>query len=144
MSVGHRGKVEETPVEELHSALSHPAVQAFLARPSQDDFNHHIPLTGGSNVAGNTYYGDKQLPTSLRPFVMVHEHVEKALRSAMGMGYPEAHKLATAAEKLAVEHHGMNWGAYKNAVAGPVRKDENEPHTDVPADLDPGPYAGSK
>lgn len=142
MSVGDRRHVEESTPEELHHALSHPAVQAVLEQPAQEDFTHHIPLTGGSNVSGTTYYGDKSLPTSLRPFVMVHERVEKAVRSGLGLKYPEAHKLATAAEKMAVEHAGHNWAAYKKAVDGPVRRDENEPQADVPPDLDHGPFKG--
>lgn len=136
---GHRHEPDESSITELHHALSHPGVQEYLKRPFTVDFEHHIPLTGGSNTDGSVYYGDHHLPKSFRTHVIIHERVEKALRSALGMGYDHAHVLATAAEKLSVIKSGGKWAAYKKGVAKPVRRDEKEPKRDVPHDLDQGP-----
>jgi len=143
MSAGHRNKQihSDTDRRELRSLLSDKDVKAYLTKPYTVDTSKHIPLTGGSNIAGNKYYIDRSVPKRLQHYILWHERVEKALRAVKGMSYDRAHTLATLAEKIKVEAHGHNWIKYKDECESLVRKDEKEGGRG-PKDLDPVPHKG--
>jgi hypothetical protein len=123
--------------------LATPEIKEFLAKPFRVDYSHTIPLTGGSNRNGRTYYEDRDVPVGLRKFILWHERTEKAFRSVLGMNYSRAHTLATCAERVLVEAAGRNWEQYKREVAQVVRHNEIEPKVGLPPDLDRVPMKES-
>lgn len=145
MSAGHRHHQEHTDAlkKETKHLLEDANIKQYMAKPYVTDFSKKIPLTGGSNVAGDKYFVDADVPSRLRKYIMVHERVEKALRDVRKMRYDNAHKYATCAERMAVEKDGLNWESYKKEAAAIVRGNEKRGPERVPG-LDPGPYEGAE
>lgn len=145
MSAGHHHRQNHTSelIREVKSILGLPEVKAYLGRPYVVDYSREIPLTGGSSRDGGRYYIDPRVPLSLRPFVLRHERVEKAVRDVLGKSYSVAHRIATGAERIMVEESGRDWEEYKRQIAVPVRQAEKERPKSTPKDLDIGPYKES-
>ena len=145
MSAGHRSGFSHfhTIRSDCQKLLANPRIRAYLAKPYKVDTSHHIPLTGGSNKAGNIYYLDPRIAEQDRPFVLWHERVEKAARDVFDMSYDRAHMYATCAEHMRLEAAGGNWDEYKKRIGAVVREDEKSKSDNLPSDLDPGPYRES-
>lgn len=145
MSSGHAAAHGD--VNELTHLLADPRVRAYLERPWRVVY-HPMLLTGGSSVDGSIYYLDPSLqrlyhvglraPANLSRFVLLHERIEKALRAVLGMPYPRAHVLATAAERLEVERAGIRWDTYKGVMQHIVHLNEGA-HPSFPPGFDLGP-----
>ena len=156
MSAGHRTETRhsEAMLRELKRLLADPRVKKLINSPYRVDFKHEMPLTGGSTVAWGTFFLDPKLKKrftvgskanlELWKPVLRHEVVEKALRIVFGMGYDRAHAFATLAERLVVEGMGIDWPAYKRAMASIVRRDEHERPKSLPAGYDYGPLRASR
>jgi hypothetical protein len=145
MSAGHRHHQEHHPalVRETKRLLTAPEIAAYLSRAYTTDFSHKIPFTGGSSADGSKYYVDPDVPQALRRYVLWHERVEKALRDTHRMSYEQAHRIATAAERLMVEAEGHDWHQYTRAVGKPVRINEAHKDSNMPPGFDVGPYRES-
>ncbi len=143
MSAGHRhNHIHRADLmNELEHLLGDDRVKTYLLRGYRVDASMKVPLTGGSNNDGTVYYLDRDLPIDLRPFVLWHERVEKALRAVLGFHYGRAHELATTAERMLVEAKGRDWDLYKKTIGRYVR--ENERPAKLPPDFDRGPYEES-
>jgi hypothetical protein len=101
------------------------------------------PMPSGANSSediNGAVYVDPSVPEELRRPVAVHETVEQLL---MPYGYKQAHIIATAAEKEAVEAAGMDWDKYTHEWDGLLANIENKyPRgTPMPGDLHVDPWA---
>lgn len=158
MSVGHRRHpVTDEHRQELEQALADPKFAAALAAYKNEDDSHDIPFLGGSDNAGKTIYFDRKFnnavkagkikyggqPYDPRPFVRVHEAVEGALIRLHGLDYTQAHDIATAAEKHAVEATGRDWNKHQNSMRNAIKISEAEKAKNPPPDLLKVPYEGT-
>jgi hypothetical protein len=139
----------------LERLLANEKVQEYLYAPKTFDEGHDIPYLAGYAGDGHTIYFDRHLPKILkmerdgskieinpREFLRLHESLEKALIDALGYGYTEAHKAATAYEKRGVlQRLGPGWWeAYSKKLEPFIKADEHEKLVKVPKDLDLLPY----
>lgn len=138
MSSGHHHQHSHTKelCNEVTELLAQPDVRAFMKRPYTVSFSRKIPLTGGSNIRGDVYYIDSDVPAVLRSFILWHERVEKALRQVLEMSYDRAHVLATCAEHMRVEEAGKSWEDYKKRTSLIVRENEKRRPLPLPAGFD--------
>ncbi len=143
MSAGHHHSPSPDLDHEVVKLLANPGVRAYMRRPFRVSTAYKIPFTGGSSVDGRIYYIDPSVPEKLRPLVLHHEQVEKALRSYLGYTYARAHALATAAERMKARNMGVNWDNYKKIMGSIVRENERREIKRLPRELDPGPYRES-
>lgn len=145
MSSGHHHQHAHSKelCDEVTRLLADEKVRAFMKRPYTVSFSRKIPLTGGSNIRGDVYYIDSDVPAVLRSFILWHERVEKALRQVLEMSYDRAHVLATCAEHMRVEEAGHSWEDYKKRVAPIVRENEKRRPFPLPSSFDTGPMRES-
>ena len=117
------------------------------------DRSHDIPYLAGYSQNGRTIYIDRSFPRAfvargqrvfVDRFLAVHERTEKALLDALGLTYPQAHRLALRAEKEAVRAAGVPWNAYRRFMQKHIRRAARKPLARVPRDLDLKPYRDSK
>ena len=123
--------------------LDQPEIKSFLKKPYKVVTKVKVPYTGGSDMAGHTYFLDPDLPEKYRMSVLWHERTEKAFRSVLKMPYAHAHDLATAAEHMMVTAKGWDWNEYKRGVGEVVRENEKEAPHKMPRGFDLGPYKES-
>lgn len=108
-----------------------PDITAAVTKGTQLAMRRPIvttPMPSGADSATNLsgpVYVDPRVPPPLRRPVAVHETVEQLLMS-MGMSYPQAHKIATQAEKVAVLRAGGNWERYEAQWRGILDATEKE------------------
>lgn len=107
--------------------VNHPSVQASVIRAGQRPMvETPMPSIANSSKDPNgPIYFDPALPPKFRPFVAIHETVEGDLE-ATGMPYPQAHGIATQAEKQAVEGAGWNWKSYSNEIGDHAKAIESQ------------------
>lgn len=139
----------------------HPELYSILDKdrgPNSHSFD--IPWVAGRNREGTKGYISRTVSLMrpltgsdgtkrkvwIVPFLMTHEFTEWFLMHRLGYGYEEAHHLATAAEREAVESAGFTWESYRNELRRDIRADSEHEPTLTPRDLDLRPYidAGSK
>jgi hypothetical protein len=72
-------------------------------------------------------------PVDLHRYLAIHE-VKEAEAMRAGMSYDEAHPVATAAERAAVEADGVDWNAYTKEIDGYLSSIEHETPTNSPPD----------
>ena len=116
------------------------------------DTRYHIPWMAGYNVDGDILYIDSRIPRVLRArdgqvirlheFLQLHELVEAQLEHHLGYTYQKAHRIATNAEREAVEQAGIDWGEYSNLLK-PYAELCRTTFTQVPRELDLQPYRDS-
>jgi len=104
-----------------------------------------VPGLAGYSEDGKTVYIDKRLPKKIElengksmpahKYLSVHERVEKGLIDSKGYKYQYAHRLATGAERKAVEADGYSWDDYQPYMLRMVKKLEDYSGS-VPKDLD--------
>lgn len=143
MSAGHHHSPSPDLEHEVTRLLANPGVRAYMRRPFRVSTAYKIPFTGGSNKDGTIYYVDPSVPERLRPLILEHERVEKALRAYLGYSYPRAHALSTAAERMKARVMRLDWDVYKRVIGDIVRENEKSDVKRLPRDLDPGPYRES-
>ena len=100
------------------------AMQQAMERPVVE---HPMPSIANS-IKGGPVVVDPRVPPEYRPFLAVHETVEEALEAA---GYNTAHKVATIAERTAVEAAGIDWQKYQQWFAEHGKEIEKTPVTDI-------------
>jgi hypothetical protein len=141
----------------FHVYLRMPEFVQALQRYQSEDDTHDVPYLGGSDRAGACILFDRQFvaaikagkvlykgkPYDPRPFIRIHEAVEGVLIRMFHLDYDHAHLIATAAERAAVEHAGLNWDAYSNSLAPFIRADEQEKIKDPPPNLLLDAYKGT-
>ncbi len=76
---------------------------------------------------------DPSIDPKYHPSLAVHETVESRLM-ALGMKYPQAHRIATIAERMSVEASGENWKEYSEHINDRAKKIEGQK-------VDPATYA---
>lgn len=81
-------------------------------------------IAAGANSSHCTVYVDRHIPAKFRKFLAVHEETEA---EHMGKGYAQAHRIATAAERAAVERAGLDWKKYTEEIDGYLDRTEHEP-----------------
>lgn len=150
MSSGHRHNGVKLGDREVDEALANPVVRKALAGTRRVDRTWDIPYLGGYSVDGRTIYLDRHLPglfkirpgkaTSLTPYLMLHEEVEKALIDELKMTYAHAHEVATRAEERAVRSAGIDVDWYRKTLKPMIKGDAKERLLRVPKDLDMTPY----
>lgn len=167
MSAGDQGHQEQSAERRHHdqlleSLLSSPRFAAAVRGYTKEDDSCDVPFLGGSNNAGDTIYFDRSFvaaikkgrvkydgkPFDPRPFLKIHEAVEGAAIRLLHANYdtdnaqklPGGHLIATWAERRAVDHAGLNWKRYQNALRPFIRKDEIETVRKPPPDLLKVPY----
>jgi hypothetical protein len=106
---------------------------------------YEIPGLAGYSEDGKIIYIDKRLPKkielgngktmSAHKYLNVHERVEKGLIDSKGYKYQYAHRLATGAERKAVEADGYSWDDYQPYMLRMVKKLETYSGR-LPKDLD--------
>lgn len=122
-----------------------PAVAVRMAQKPVINEECDVPDLAGYSVDGRTVYIDRhfaesQLAQSDKPYLVVHEHVEKTLIDVLSYSYAQAHEMATAAEHQAVGHSDYNAKSYEKALAPYIKRAELEKITNPPMDLDCHPY----
>ena len=138
MSIGHlyskSSEIERKWVDKLIAQID--------AETDYDDA-HEVPLCGGSSTdwspGHRCVYQDKDIPTSykqkdgkrvdVKRYLTIHEAIERTLmqppqEGGLGLGYLEAHAVATAIEVAAVEADGYSYEEYTAFWDG-VEKDED-------------------
>jgi hypothetical protein len=124
------------------------AVNAILKRIVLDR-SRDIPYLAGYSRDGKTIYIDRHLPRSFitagkrvytDKFLILHEAVEKAILSALGLHYQQAHQIALRAEEAAVRAEGIRWRDYDRFMRLYIKEAGDESLSRLPADLDIKPY----
>jgi hypothetical protein len=112
--------------------------------PAKIDATHTV-VSGANSTADGTVVVDHNIPefsptlkdaqgnpANLHKYLAVHETTE-ADAMKRGMSYDEAHtKVATPAERAAVEADGVDWNAYTKEMDGYLDHIEHEPNTNPP------------
>ncbi len=110
---------------------------------------YDIPYLGGYSQDGKTIYLDHRVPDRIlvggvrfapRPFLVIHERVEKWFLTVYHSPYQRAHKIATAVEHQAVREAGALPMDYEAALKPYIRECDDETVHHVPTDLDLTPY----
>ncbi|MDD5370965.1 MAG: hypothetical protein PHQ40_17940 [Anaerolineaceae bacterium] len=104
-----------------------------------------VPYLAGASNDGNRVYIDARVPPQYHKFLATHELTEHGLMEGPAkLPYEQAHKIATAAERNAVEAAGIDWNEYERVMDGYIKASEQEPAAEVerhvPADLYKKPY----
>ena len=108
------------------------------------DSRYDVPYLAGLSRDRSVIYIQRGLPKFIEvngkrlnfwAAIEIHELVEKALMDNLGWSYEKAHELATADEQHFVEEHGVDWQAYTDALAEPI-KNAREGFKELPPDLD--------
>jgi hypothetical protein len=113
--------------------------------PAKIDATHTV-LSGANSTADGTVVVDHNIPefsptlkdaqgnpANLHKYLAVHETAE-ADAMKRGMSYDDAHtKVATPAERAAVEADGVDWNAYTKEMDGYLDHIEHEPNTNPPS-----------
>jgi hypothetical protein len=143
---------------QLDRLLRNEEVRECLFRPFTVNRDCDVPYIAGYSTDGETIYIDRHLPETIKfeidgkkyeldptPFLLTHERTEKALIDALGYGYSQAHRVATAAERRQfMQHHGPGiWVHYQAAMDKYAKYDEHEKLQKPPKDLDMTPYEAS-
>lgn len=117
------------------------------------DWEHDVPYEGGCSEDGKTVYLDRHLPATfvyrgrhveVKPFLVLHETVEKCLLMELGLEYEHAHQLALRVEQAAVRAAGVGWREYNRFTEKYVKEADSEKLTKLPRDLDVKPYRDEK
>lgn len=117
--------------------------------PVKINRDYEIPYLGGTSFDRKRIYLDKHLPRtingiSITKYIIVHEKVESSLMDEFNLSYEDAHKIANALEKKAVEKDGISWKEYSDALTPYIKKDDKETLANAPKDLDLKPYIDEK
>jgi len=124
------------------------AVEQIFKRVKLDR-SWDIPYLAGYSRDGKTIYIDRHLPRSFEsggrrisvdPFLILHEAVEKALLSRLGLVYQHAHQIALRAEEAAVRAAGISWREYDRFMQRYIKDAGDENLRRIPLDLDIKPY----
>ena len=129
------------PVSQSWGMFPPPEVSGV---PAKIDATHTV-LSGANSTADGTVVVDRNIPefsptlkdkdgnpANLHKYLAVHETVE-ADAMKRGMSYDDAHtKVATPAERAAVEADGVDWNAYTKEMDGYLDHIEHEPNTNPP------------
>lgn len=161
MSAGHHhhdkaGTAAE--LAELERYMADPRFDQAWAKFKYEDDSHDVAYGAGSNNVGDTvfydddFYRDIQAgkvlydgkPFDPRRFIDIHEIVEWILIVLFGLDYAKAHRLATLAERSAVEHAGLDWEKYSSSFQRDLTADEAEGPERMPHDILLVAYEGSK
>jgi hypothetical protein len=108
------GPGQAAPTRPLTVNTITDAVRASILRAQGRPIVTDHPIVSGaisSRDPNGPVYVDPSVPAEYRPFVRVHETVEDGLE-ALGMKYPQAHAIATEAEKTTVQNAGVDYDKY--------------------------------
>lgn len=142
-------KKQRTPEWYVSSSMMERALDAVVRQVKKLDRRHDIPYLAGYSKNARTIYIDRDLPKSFMfrgrriktdRFLILHEAVEKTLMDHLGLGYLDAHQIATRAEQAAVRASGVSWHAYDKFMQKYVASSGDENLSKVPLDLDLKPY----
>lgn len=148
MSSGHfDDEPKKADFDALRRVWRLDAVRDASKRFQREDRQYRVPYLAGASNDGQTLYIDAKLPSKIAevPLALscgVHEGVELALVQKLGWKYEPAHRVALAAERLAVEEAGYEWEPYRvdfEPYFGPIEH-EALCDGDVPPDLALYPY----
>jgi hypothetical protein len=128
-----------------------------LHRYKNRDPSQNIPYLAGSDNEGETIFEDREFAKYVHDgkfkykgqafnpteFLVLHEAVEGVLIRVYDLDYTKAHRLATIAERLAVEAAGYEWPAYQEAFKEPIARAERETGEGTPRNLLAVAYEGS-
>ena len=132
----------------VSAAMLDLAVEQITKRLKLDR-SWDIPYLAGYSRDGKTIYIDRHLPRSYEfrgrrisvdPFLILHEAVEKALLSRLGLVYQLAHQIALRAEEAAVRAAGIPWRSYDRFMQRHIKDAGDENLQRIPLDLDIKPY----
>lgn len=161
---GHRSEsdfdhhpVDRAEEAELDRIWREPRFQEALQRYTKRDPSQNIPYLAGSDNEGETVFEDREFakyvhegkfkykgePFDPTEFLILHEAVEGVLIRLYKFDYDKAHRLATIAERLAVEAAGYEWVAYQEAFKEPIARAEKESGEGAPRNLLAVAYEGS-
>lgn len=117
---------------------------------------YDVPYLAGYNKRGTVIYIDRKVPTELPiangkkremvnilPYLALHESVEDHVEEMFGYKYQVSHKIATAAEREAVEADGHSWALYESHLRFWIEKCRQD-FSYLPPDLDLQPYIDCK
>jgi hypothetical protein len=93
------------------------------------DTSHTVRTGANSSADGKTVFIDSRIPEKFHKFLAVHETVEQR---HMAGGYLRAHKIATVAERKAVDAAGVPWKHYTDEIDGFLDHAEHEKDTNPP------------
>jgi hypothetical protein len=102
-----------------------------------------------SKIPTSTELADRHFPATIKiggkvvnvlPFLLTHEHTEKALIDVLGYRYHAAHEIATELEHQRVRNAGYLPKDYEAAIRPYLKANETEKLTKLPPDLDVTPY----
>ena len=91
--------------------------------------SQHTVRSGANSSVDGEVFIDHRIPKQFHKYLAIHERTEG---ENMKFGYPKAHKIATAAEKKAVEADGLNWNHYTKEIDGYLAKIEHERNSNPP------------
>lgn len=114
---------------------------------------YDVPYLAGAADKGPKVFIDRRVPRKVKiddktvdvaKYLAVHERTEHGLMTARKMPYLDAHKIATKAEKKAVEADGVSWAEYEHVMDGFLAHIEHEHPKRPPPDLYLKPYPHDK
>lgn len=136
----------------VSASMLDAAVDAILARIHLDR-GHDIPYLAGYSLSGHTIYIDRHVPRTfvtrgrrikVDPFLILHEAVEKALLTTLGLHYQHAHQIALRAEEAAVRAMNVSWRDYDRFMQQQIKEVDDERLLRIPPNLDVKPYRDEK
>lgn len=168
MSAGDHHPIREDRTQLLQSLLNDPQFVRAVQNYRTVDATKKIPFLGGSDNAGRKVFLDRDFAKAIQNgnvryrgksfdpthLLGVHEGVEGALLRGEygpqhglppgGLDYTQSHDIATAAERHAAEHLGLDFDRYQGALKPWIKKDEHEQDKGkTPDDLLSAPYQGT-
>jgi hypothetical protein len=123
--------VPSTSVAAIQRAMTRPIVE--MPMPS---------IANSSKLPDGPVVIDPLVPKEYQRPLAVHETAEQDFMAG-GMPYPEAHRLATRAERAVVEGMGMDWNKYSTDIAKlakTIEAQKVDPTTWAHLDLHEDPY----
>src|ERR1700694_2338922 len=138
----HEGEGDEAGLDRVSSTTWFLRGRSI---PYRVDRSYDIPYLGGISRDGRTVYVDRKaypalLAQGVLPGLIEHERVEGILLRR-GMQYPDAHRIATAAENRVYAQLGMDFADAQAVYPKLIRSAEDETVTRCPRDLDLRPYS---
>jgi hypothetical protein len=128
----HRiGAITAAPVAAFKRWLDEgDTTKPFASQHPRIDGTHTV-LSGANSELDGTVVVDHRIPQKFWKYLAIHETIE-AKCMAEGMKYPQAHKVATAAERKAVEADRISWRHYTAEIDGYLAKIEHEKNSNPP------------
>ena len=121
--VDHQPQFADEPIPKQGQTVQPLNVGADIAAMHGRINSQHTVRSGANSSVDGEVFIDHRIPKQFHKYLAIHERTEG---ENMKFGYPKAHKIATAAEKKAVEADGLNWNHYSKEIDGYLSHIENE------------------